>query len=437
MGAVRDDPTSVMTPPAPRPEPSRTVAQSTSAMVPVAYLVNQYPKVSHSFIRREIEGLEAVGFPVERISLRPSPDELVDEADRREQRITRVVLAGSKAGLLRAALAVALRWPGRWLRTLRTAWRLGQRSDRGRLRHLAYFVEACVCRQWLARSGARHVHAHFGTNAATVAMLCRELGGPPFSFTVHGPEEFDKPEFLALREKIERAAFTVAITDFCRSQLYRWARHEDWSRIVVVHCGLDRLFLQEPPAPIPSARRLVCVGRLCEQKGQIMLVEAAAALHREGCAFELVLVGDGPMRAAIEALIAREGLQDSVRITGWRSSEAVRAELNAARALVLPSFGEGLPVVIMEALALGRPVISTCIAAIPELVRDGETGWLVPASNSRALEAAMRAALEAPLERLERLGSNGRDLVVERHDAAREAERLAAHIVAAQRGGTP
>jgi glycosyltransferase involved in cell wall biosynthesis len=279
------------------------------------------------------------------------------------------------------------------------------------------------------------VHAHFGTNAATVALLCNELGGPPFSFTVHGPEEFDKPEFLALREKIERAAFTVAITDFCRSQLYRWARHEDWGRIVVVHCGLDRMFLDAPHTPIPGAPRLVCVGRLCEQKGQLMLVEAAAALRRDGCTFELVLVGDGPMRGAIEAVIAREGLQDCVHITGWKSSEAVRAELLAARALVLPSFGEGLPVVIMEALALGRPVISTCIAAIPELVRDGQTGWLVPASNSRALEAAMRAALEAPVEHLERLGGNGRDLVVERHDAAREAEKLAGHIVAAQRGG--
>ena len=329
----------------------------------VAYLVNQYPTVSHSFIRREIAGLEAEGVRVSRFSIRDTSGSLVDPEDEKELSRTRVILKAGAGRLLAGFCMAALTRPIRFARALALTLRIGCRSDRGLLRHFAYLAEACLMLKWLRESETEHVHAHFGTNAPTVAMLCRLLGGPPFSFTVHGPHAFDKPKFLAMREKIARAAFVVAVSSFGRSQLLRWCGHEDWPKVHVVHCGVDGKFLAEPETPLPPEARLVCVGRLCEQKGQLLLVEAAGRLADEGLDFELVLVGDGEMRPEIEKLIERLGLGERVRITGWATSDKVRNEILASRAMVLPSFAEGLPVVIMEALALGRPVISTFIAA--------------------------------------------------------------------------
>ena len=257
-------------------------------------------------------------------------------------------------------------------------------------------------------------------------MLLTALGGPPFSFTVHGPEEFDKPLSLHLQRKIQRSAFVVAISSYGRSQLYRWAVLADWSKVQVVHCALDAQFTDRVLQPVTHSPRLVCVGRLCEQKGQLLLIHAVQLLLKQGVACELVLAGDGEMRAEIEALIRDGGLTERVRITGWISGEQVAHELQAARALVLPSFAEGLPVVLMEAMALGRPVISTFVAGIPELVRPGENGWLVPAGDIEALADAMRACLEAPQDELTAMGAAGRERVLQRHCADVEAAKLAA-----------
>jgi glycosyltransferase involved in cell wall biosynthesis len=268
----------------------------------------------------------------------------------------------------------------------------------------------------LRAEGVRHVHAHFGANSAAVAMLVHALGGPRFSFTVHGPEEFDKAPIIALAEKLARASFVVAISHYGRSQLLRLMPHERWPRVHVVRCGVDRSFLETDLTPIPAEARLVCVGRLSEQKGQLLLLEAVGALRRRGRDARLVLVGDGEMRAEIEQAIAREGLDGQVEITGWADGETVRRHVAEARALVLPSFAEGLPVVIMEALALGRPVVSTYVAGIPELVRPGRNGWLVPAGDAGALANALDDVLAAPAERLAALGRAGREDVAAAHD---------------------
>ncbi len=403
----------------------------------VAYLVNQYPRTSHSFIRRELQALEALGVEVWRYSLQPAGEALSFEADRLEAAKTRIVLAGGLPALLLAAASVALRRPAAFVGALRLAFTMGWRSDRGLPRHLAYLAEACLLLGWLERAGVQHLHAHFGTNPAAVAALCRRLGGPTFSFTVHGPEEFDKPEFLALGEKIRLASFVVAISSFGRSQLFRWARHADWPKLQVVRCGVGDDLLAAPLTPVPAAPRLVCVARLSEQKGHLLLVEAAGRLAAEGVAFELTLVGDGPLRPAVEALIARLGLGERVRLAGWMDGEQVRAQLLASRALVLPSFAEGLPVVVMEALALGRPVVSSAVAGTPELVETGVTGWLVPAGSVEGLVAAMRAALAADPAQLAVLGRAGAARVAANHDAGREAARLAALFEGAVRGPAP
>ena len=392
----------------------------------IAYLVNQYPKVSHSFIRREIAGVEACGIRVARFSIRSCGSELVDEVDKRELEKTQVVLGIGKIGLLFALLRVAITRPARFLSAFWLMLQVGWHSERGVLRHFAYLAEACVLLRWFSDFGIAHVHAHFGTNSTTVAMLCRALGGPPYSFTVHGPEEFDKAEAIALTEKIKRSAFVVGVSSFGKSQLYRWCEHEQWSKIQVVHCGVDELFLTQAHIPMPDEPRLVCVGRLSEQKGHLLLLEAASRLAAEGLPFKLVFVGDGPLRPQIETLIARHGLQDHIEITGWASNNQVQQHILASRAMVLPSFAEGLPVVVMEALALGRPVISTYVAGIPELVEPGTCGWLVPPGSVESLTGAMRAALQWPVEKLEQMGRVGAERVAQQHDAAIEASKLAA-----------
>lgn len=391
----------------------------------IAYLINQYPKVSHSFVRREIAALEALGVEVKRFSVRAVEEALKDPADQQEKEITEVLL-NDKIGLVWSLLGSFFSVPFETASAMQTAIRMGLRSDRGVIRHLAYLAEAAGLKEALLKQGAQHVHAHFGTNSATVALLCRQLGGPSFSFTVHGPEEFDKPDLIQLADKIKASAFVAAISSFGRSQLFRRADSRDWSKVQIVRCGVDDSFLEPQDSPPPSAPRMVCVGRLCEQKGQSLLVQAAAALKARGYDFELVLVGDGEMRAEVEALIEEHGLQEQIRITGWASGEEVRKELLEARCMVLPSFAEGLPVVIMEALALERPVLSTYVAGIPELVVPGESGWLVPAGSIEALTDAMEAVLKADPETLARYGKAGREAVLARHDASKIAEGLKA-----------
>lgn len=396
----------------------------------LAYLTNQYPKVSHTFIRREIRALEAVGHEVLRYSVRPTPDRLSDAEDVREQAVTTVILNRGPGEIAAATSMVAARSPERFASAARLALSIGVRSDRGPAVHAAYLAEACWLRRELVRRGVTHVHAHFGTNPATVAMLCHELGGPPWSFTVHGPEEFDKASRVALPEKIRRAAFVVAVSAFGKSQLYRLSKFEDWGKIHVVRCSVDEQFLEQQlevmPREDPSVPRLVCIGRLCEQKGQLLLVEAAAELARTGQRFQIVLVGDGEMRQEVESRIRAHRLEDRVSITGWLDGRAVRREILHARAVVLPSFAEGLPVAIMEAFALGRPVVSTFIAGIPELVENGVSGWLVPAGSVESLTVALRDVLTAEPERIAAMGRAGRLQVQTRHDARRNARILSA-----------
>lgn len=392
----------------------------------IAYFINQYPKVSHSFIRREILALEAQGASVHRFALRGWADALAGGNDEAERGRTRYVLQCGLVGLIAPTLGMLLSRPVRWFQALFLALRLSRRADRPWPLHLVYLAEACQLLQWLRQCGAQHVHAHFGSNSTEVVMLAHALGGPGYSFTVHGPEEFDKPQALHLREKMRAARFVVAISSYGRSQLFRWLPVAEWPKVRVVHCGLDQAFHRVAAQPIPDAPRLVCVGRLCEQKGQLLLVQAAALLARQGVAFELVLAGDGEMRAEVEAEIARHGLQARFRITGWISSVQVREELLAARALVLPSFAEGLPVVIMEAMALRRPVLSTYVAGIPELVQHECTGWLFPAGDVQALADAMQACLGASAMQLDAMGEAARERVLARHDVDVEAGKLLA-----------
>jgi colanic acid/amylovoran biosynthesis glycosyltransferase len=389
----------------------------------IAYLINDYPKVSHSFIRREIQALERLGIEVQRLALRGWAGQLPDEDDARERTRTRYVLRDGLSPLIAATLRALVLAPWRFLVALRLTLRMGRSSDRPLPYHLAYLAEACRILPWLRASGARRIHAHFGTNSTDVAMLVNALGGPPYSFTVHGPEEFLRP--IGLREKIRRADFVIAVSSFGRSQLWLYTAYAEWSKIKVIHCGVDPGFHDRAAELPPAAPRLICVGRLVVEKGQLLLIEAVARLAGQGTPFQLVFAGEGPIRAQLEELIRHYGLAGCVRITGWISGAQVRDEVLAARALVLPTSAEGLPVVIIEAMALRRPVLSTFIAGIPELVRDGETGWLIPAGSVDELTRALEDCLRRTPEELARMGEKGYQRVIARHSVDTQAGRLA------------
>lgn len=394
------------------------------ASVRLAYLCNLYPAVSHSFVRREIEAVERLGHEVHRFSIRASRGDLRDPADQRESARTEVVLAQGVIRLLLAAFVLLLSRPRRTCAAFAAARRLGAPGLKSKFRHLAYWLEAAWLVRRLAALRIEHVHAHFGTNPAAVAAVVSAWGGPRFSFTVHGPDEFDSPVTLSLPGKIATSTFVAAISSYGRSQLMRWSDPAHWSKVTVVRCGLDRDFLDTRPTPVPArSTEFVCVARLSAQKGLPLLISACDRLRSSGEAFTLTIIGDGEMRGELEAEIVARGLGDVITLAGIRTSAEIRENLDRARAFVLPSFAEGLPVVIMEALALGRPVIATAIAGIPELV-DGSCGWLIPAGSQDALVKAMSAALHAPAKELTARGLVGRERVLAMHDADRNAALL-------------
>ena len=389
----------------------------------IAYFINQYPAVTHTFIRREIRAMEALGVSVARYALRAGPN-LVDDEDKAEAQRTRFVLKSRLAKISRCCVAALLTQPLAVAAVVRRALQMGWRSDSGILLSLASVVEAAVLADWCRSDGIQHIHAHFGTNSAAIAMFASQLCEIPYSFTAHGPEEFEKGPLLSLNVKLRHAAFATCVSSFGRSQLMRLSEPDQWKKIAVVHCGVDSAFLtaaihQPPPTP-----RFVCVGRLSQEKAQLVLISAAHKLQNAGVRCEIVLAGDGPMRKNIERAIAQAGLQKTVTITGWVTGEQVKAEIEAAHVLVLPSFSENMPVVIMEAMALNRPVIATYVAGIPELVQPGKTGWLVPAGDDAALAEAMHEALVAPAAQLAAMGAAARRHILEQHDVLKEAKKL-------------
>ncbi len=394
----------------------------------IAYLMNTYPLISTTFIRREIEALERQGQPVKRYAMRRWDGALVDAGDKADGERTHYILSGNAGGLLAAFFRALFTNPAAMAKAVGPWFSLLKNARGGIIRHAAYFLEAIYFRQQAARDKIDHVHVHFATNAAAVAMLARIMGGPTYSFTVHGPDELTDAPLLSFPAKIDHASFIVAISHFCKSQIIRFSSIEADGKIRIVHCGLK--LGDFDPAPPAANKTFVCVGRLCPQKGQAQIPAAVAALKAKHPEINVILVGDGESRAEIESEIARCGVADNVLIAGWMENDKVREAIRAARCFLLPTFAEGLPVVIMEAFALARPVISTYVAGIPELV-DEDCGWIVPPGDGDALVAAMDSALDADEATLAAKGAEGRRRVEAAHDVDTEAATLAALFGAA------
>jgi glycosyltransferase involved in cell wall biosynthesis len=377
-------------------EPSKTAAPWR-----LVYLLSCYPAVSHTFFLSEIRELRKQGFTVEAASINPPdrplssmPATEVEEAEK-----TFYIKSAGAAGAAAIAAKTLLLRPAVFGRGLMTALRLGRWDPAATVYALLYFAEALILGDWMRLHGHRHLHIHFCGPVATVGMLVSAAWGFSYSLTVHGPDEFYDVEKFYVRQKVERARFILCISDFCRSQLMRIAAPEHWDKMHVVRLGIDPTIffpMQKPPEP-KHTLEILCVGRLVPSKGQLILLRACDLLHSQGYSLKVRLVGAGPDRENLEAFARQKGI--SVIFEGAKSHDETRQLLGRADIFALASFAEGVPVALMEAMAMEIPCVSTRVAGIPELIRDGLDGLLVPASSAEALASALQRLSEDPLLR--------------------------------------
>jgi colanic acid/amylovoran biosynthesis glycosyltransferase len=393
----------------------------------IGYLMNSYPMTSTTFIRREMESLEALGVEIKRYAVRHWSEPLVDPIDIQAQSETHYLLTGNATNLLLSFIVVFFTNPIGLIKGINLWQKVCRNAGFLSVKHFAYLLQATYFYRKSHQDQIEHVHVHFSTNATTVAMIAHAMGGVSYSFTAHGPDEFVDPTTISMHLKVQHAAFVVAISNYCRVQLVRFSSYAYWDKIVIAHCGIHLNEFVPSFTFEADNQSFVCVGRLCPQKAQLLFPPAVAALKSEFPKLHIHLIGDGESRSALEASIKQHQVESFFTLHGWKANIEVREMVKQNRALLLPSFAEGLPVVIMEAFALGRPVISTYIAGIPELV-DERCGWMIPAGSIEAISQAIRSALQASPKELTVKGKEGRYRVEREHNLKTIAPKLLATI---------
>lgn len=398
----------------------------------IAYLTGRYPAISHTFILREVQALRRLGVDVSTHSIWRTREELLLSADdRAEASGTQNLLPPQWLGVLRAHIHALRARPRAVVGTLRRALTIAQPGLSGRARGVLWFLEAVTLWHRLDRAGLTHIHAHLNGTAPTVALLVAGLGNGgarqrrwTWSLTVHGPAEFYDVPGERLAEKVRDADIVIAISNFARSQLMALVDDDHWSKIHIVHCGVDPdVFSPARPRDHGGPLRVLNISRLTPPKGNAVLLQAIAELRDRGVDAQAVIVGDGVCREALERSAMTLGIGDRVRFLGAVGQDVIPAQLAEADVFCLPSFAEGVPVVLMEAMAMGVPVVATAIMGVPELVDHGTSGLLV--SPGRADEVAdALAELAGDPGRRAALGRAGRNKVLAEFDINRSAEML-------------
>ena len=423
--------------------PDRTGAQPTRAL---AYLISTYPTLSMTFVLREVRALRALGFRIETASINPPdrPIEALTAVEAAEARSTYCVKQHGFSGATVAKLQTVFGNFGGYWRGVGLAFRLAGLDLRRLYLNLMYFIEALMVGQWMKRQGLRHLHVHLASQAASVGLFVRTVFGFGYSVTVHGPDEFYDVDRQMLARKIAAADFLCCISSFARSQLMKLSPYEHWSKIVVSPLGVNPETFAPRPArtapegfetrTAPETFEILCVGRLTPAKGQHILIDAVERLTqferltREGRQVRLRLVGGGPDEASLREHAARSTARERIVFEGAIDQDRIRDFYAAADVFCLPSFAEGLPAVLIEAMAMEIPCVTTLIAGIPELIRDGKNGLLVPASDLDALVTALTRLMD-DAELRQRMGKAGRTRVLEHYDLRRNMEGLAAIYV--------
>ncbi len=389
----------------------------------LAYLVSQYPAASHTFILREILELRRLGFDIHVASIR-SPDRPFDRLapdEQQEQRAAFYVKPQGPVGIMAANLGMFLKRPVSYLSAVAYSLRLAGLNVRAVLFNLAYLAEAAVVVDWMRRQRLSHVHMHF---TSTVGLLAARLAPLRTSATIHGSDEFMDPRGFYLAEKISAFDLLCTISEYGRSQLMRFSDQSQWAKFRVARLGVDpALYTPRPFRENPAPFEILFVGRLVPVKGLTILVDALDRLARQGRSVRLRIAGDGPERAALERRVTERGLNPQIIFEGWQNPEAVRALYRQADVFVLPSFAEGIPVVLMEAMAMEIPCVASRITGIPELIRDSTDGLLVTPSSEEELAQAMARLMDDPKLRMQ-LGKSARQQILDNYDLRRNIAQL-------------
>lgn len=398
---------------------------SAEPQIRIAYLVSQYPAANHTFILREIVELRRLGLEIHVASIRPPdrPFESLSPQEQAEQRTTFYVKPVGIAGVLAANARTFVSSPFSYFGALAYALRLVGWDVRSAIFNVIYLAEAAVVAGWMRRQKLSHVHMHF---TSTVGLLAQRLSPMRTSVTIHGPAEFDDPAGFYLPEKIRAFHLIIAISEFGRAELMRYSDSTQWAKFHVVRLGVDPTLYSPRPFPSnPSVFEILFVGRLAPVKAPQMLIAAFDHLARQMPGLHLRLVGDGPERPALERSVSKRGLSGQVTFEGWQNAGRVRAFYQQAGIVCLPSLAEGIPVVLMEAMAMEIPCVSTRVTGVPELIRDQIDGLLVSPSSQEELAAALERLVNDPQLR-QRLGKSARLRIMEDYDLRRNTRQLAA-----------
>jgi colanic acid/amylovoran biosynthesis glycosyltransferase len=357
----------------------------------LAYLNTLYPAVSHTFIEREIRALRALGVEIDTFSVQMPPStEGLSAVHLAAMHDTSYLLRGPWR-LFFKSLKCGLTRPLGLLRAFWHAQKLAPAGIGSRLRHLAYAAEAVILAAEMRRRKLRHVHVHMANNGAAVAALAVKCDPAlSYSLSIHGSAEFFHVDSWRLKEKAEGALFVRCISQFCRAQVMAWTDPAVWPRLHMVHCGVDAAEFAPRPRRFQGPLRILTVGRLDPIKGYALLLEACRKLTDDGVDWSWDILGDGPLRRELERTAGELDIADRVRFHGFVAQDDIQRFYNDADVLVVSSFMEGVPVVLMEAMAKGLAVISTAVGGVPELVQAGKTGLLVPPGGVEPLYRALR-----------------------------------------------
>lgn len=391
----------------------------------MAYLTNVYPATSHTFVLREVLGLRELGWEVDTASINPDPRPIdrLTSTERAERERTHVVKSAGWLGAVTAHVWALLHHPQGYVRgwraTLARAAKVGQWAQ-----NAAHFTGGLMLGRWMDATQQQHLHVHFATGAASVATLARKTFPITLSMTVHGPDEFANVQLEHFADKIATADFVICISHFARGQSMQHSDPANWSKMDVVRLGVTPAPTSAQRPPHTGDMRLLCVGRLAPAKAQHLLLHALANLRQQGfTGVHLTLVGDGPNTESLRQLRSELHLESQVTLTGALNQTEVAARYAESDAFVLPSFAEGIPVVLMEAMSMGIPCLSTRTAGIPELIEDGVSGLLVAPSDLVGLAARIQELAENT-ELRQRLGAAGRERVTELYNLERNVAQL-------------
>lgn len=391
--------------------------------VRLAYLISQYPTRTHTYILREVQQLRLRGADIETVSIGApdSPrDELPDD-ERAEADRTFYVKSAGVSGAIGPLFRTILSNPLRFARGVLTTIRLGGWDPRVLVAHFLYLGEALVVGDWMRRKGLVHVHTHY---SSTVALLLARVFPVSVSASIHGSAEFREPTAFHLAEKIAACDFVRAISRYGQSQLMLASPPDQWEKLEVVPLGIDtQLYDGGVFDSAPSPLRILSVGLLAATKGYPVLISAVDRLLRDGRAVQLRLVGDGPDRALLEALVKARGLSGHVEFMGSLAQAELRAEYRGTDVFALASFAEGVPVVLIEAMSMGIPCVATGITGIPELIEHGVSGVLVPPADEVSLAHAIAMLADDPVRR-RAIGASARVRVIAKYNLQTNADSL-------------